>query len=154
MDTVDDRVPDELFGAFLDRMPQVCVELVVETEAGVLLCKRETKPRLWFWPGARLYKGERLAAAAHRVADEELGTDVALRERLGVHAHFWAESETPEGVSRHTVNVVYRAAPATDAFEIDLDEQHSAYRFLAEPEPGLHEYVREYLDTYDLLAAS
>ena len=95
-----------------------------------------------------------LAAAAHRVADEELGTDVALRERLGVHAHFWAESETPEGVSRHTVNVVYRAAPATDAFEIDLDEQHSAYRFLAEPEPGLHEYVREYLDTYDLLAAS
>jgi colanic acid biosynthesis protein WcaH len=153
MEINDSRVPDELYGEFLDAMPQVCVELVVETDAGVLLCKRETKPCVWFWPGSRLYKGERLDEAAHRVAEAELGIDVQLRERLGVHSHFWDETETNEGVSRHTVNVVYRAVPDGE-FEIELDEQHSEYRFLTEPEPRLHEYVRKYLETYDLLGES
>jgi len=181
MEINDSRVPDDLFGEFLDRMPQVCVELVVETAAGILVCKRETKPRVWFWPGSRLYKGERLDGAAHRVAADELGIDIRPRERLGVHTHtggckfvkifdpawgrnasvfyshqyhFWDETETPEGVSRHTVNIVFLAAPAADEFEIELDEQHSEYRFLTETEPGLHEYVREYIDTYGLVEAS
>jgi colanic acid biosynthesis protein WcaH len=154
MEINDSRIPDDLFGEFLERMPQVCVELVVETDAGVLLCKRETKPRVWFWPGSRLYKGEHLDEAAHRVAEAELGIDVRLREQLGVHTHFWDETETSEGVSRHTVNIVFLAVPAADEFDIELDEQHSEYRFLTEAEPELHEYVREYIDTYGLVEES
>lgn len=152
MDVHDTRIPDDRFERFLDEMPQVCVELVLETESGFLVGRRTTKPRVWFWPGSRLYKGERLTDAAHRVAAEELGIDVTLHERLGVHSHFWEPSQTAEGVSRHTVNVVYRASPRQDTDEIELDKQHSDYRFLTEAEPDLHEYVREYLTTYDLLA--
>lgn len=151
METRDRYVPDDRFRAFLEAMPQVCVEVVLQTDDGVLLCKRTTKPEEWFWPGSRLYKGEELDAAAHRVAREELGIDVTLSERLGVHAHFWSPEQTEEGVSRHTVNVVYLATPASASFEIELDDQHTAHRFVTESDPDLHEYVREYLSEYDLV---
>lgn len=150
----DDHLPDGEYRAFLESMPQVCVEVVLETDAGVLLAKRENEPRVWFWPGSRLYKGEELDDAARRVAREELGIEVTLEERLGVHAHFWKAEETDEGVSRHTVNVVYRASPRREDYEIALDEQHSEYRFLAESDPGLHEYVREYLTVHDLVSVT
>jgi len=147
---IDDRyVPDGLFTEFLDQMPQVCVEVILETEDGVLLCKRETKPRVWFWPGSRLYKGEQLESAANRVAREELGIEVRVLEQLGVQEHFWEVHETNEGVSRHTVNIVYRVSPTNPDFTVDLDKQHSDYRFVSEIEPGLHEYVREYLLKYE-----
>jgi colanic acid biosynthesis protein WcaH len=152
MELHDSYVPDEQFTAFLETMPQVCVELVLETEAGILVGKRTGKPRVWFWPGGRLYKGERLDDAAHRIAAEELGIDVSLEERLGVQAHFWDPEAVDEAVSRHTVNVVYRATPASAAYDIELDDQHEAYRFLTELEPDLHEYVREYLTSYELLS--
>ena len=38
----------------------MCIEVVLEADAGVLLAKREIEPRVWFWPGSRLYKGEEL----------------------------------------------------------------------------------------------
>ena len=36
-------------------------------------------------------------------------------------------------------------------YEIALDDQHSAYRFVSAVEPGLHEYVRLYLRDNDLV---
>lgn len=151
MDVQDTYVADDVFTQFLEHMPQVCVEIVLETGDGILLCKRTNKPRVWFWPGGRLFKGEELADAAHRVAADELGIDISLIGQLGVHSHFWEPAETNEGVSRHTVNILFHARPKFDDFDITLDEQHSEYRFLAERDSELHPYVREYLTTYELL---
>lgn len=150
MEIHDQFVPDDDFRRFLETMPQVCVEVVLETASGVLLAKRENEPRVWFWPGSRLYKGEALPAAARRVGREELGIEIDVDERLGVHAHFWDADQTPEGVSRHTVNVVYRASPAHADFEIELDDQHSDYQFVSRPDPAAHEYVRQYFAEHDL----
>lgn len=149
MEINDQYVPEDVFTTFLDQMPQVCVELLLDTADGVLLCKRETKPRVWFWPGSRMYKGERLETAAHHVAHEELGVEVIVDERLGVHEHFWEPHETSEGVSRHTVNIVYHATPADAEFTITLDEQHSEYRFVSDADPEYHEYVQQYLRAYE-----
>ncbi len=151
MDVHDEFVPEDLFSAFVARMPQVCVELILETSEGILLAKRAAEPRTWFWPGGRLYKGERLDDAAHRVAREELGIDVRLRDRYGPYAHFWEASAVDGSPSRHTVNIVYHVAPAADDMEVALDEQHTDYRFVTELEPDLHPYVRRYLDDHDLL---
>lgn len=151
MEIHDSYVPEDRFRAFLETMPQPCVEVVLETADGILLCKRAIKPEEWFWPGSRLYKGEQLEAAAHRVAQDELGIDIRLAEQLGVHSHFWSPEQIEEEVSRHTVNVVYLAIPASSSFEIELDDQHTAYRFVTESNPEFHEYVREYLTEYDLV---
>ncbi len=153
MDVHDAFVPEELFGAFIAEMPQVCVELVLETDDGVLVARRSNPPAKgrWFWPGSRLYKGEELEAAARRVGREELGVAVAVEEQLGVAAHFWDETRVPSAASRHTVNIVFRGRLLDAPAEIVLDDQHESYRFLSAREPGLHEYVTQYLDEFALV---
>lgn len=143
----DEFIPAQEYARIQRRVPEACVEVFLERDGGVLLVRRTNEPAKdeWFWPGTRLYKGETLEAAAHRVAREELGLEVNVTGRLGVYSHFW-DTSAVEGVdSRHTVNVVFRATPVEDDVEITLDDQHDAYRFAEKLDPGLHEYVRRYL---------
>lgn len=151
MDVHDEYVPEEQFSQFVSRMPQVCVELIFESEDGILVAKRDIDPSIWFWPGSRLYKSEELDDAAHRIAEEELGVEVRIRDEYGPYAHFWEESSVAGSPSRHTVNVVFHVEPVRTEYEISLDDQHSEYRFLTEVEDDLHEYVRHYLEDNDLL---
>lgn len=149
----DEHIPEELYGKFLSRMPQVSIELFLERDGEVLLARRNNEPLKgeWFWPGSRLRKGEELEEAAHRVAREELGIEIELGEPLGVFEHFWEGCEV-EGVEElHTVNVVFRARPKVEPEEITLDEQHGDYRWVSEIEPGFHEYVERYLEESGLL---
>jgi len=150
MDLHDDYIPEGTFREFVARMPQVCVETVVERPDGsVLLARRTNEPVRgeWFWPGSRLYKGERLEDAARRVGREELGLDLVIGDRLGVYEHRW-ETSAP-GPSRHTINVVFRARAATEKLspaDVTLDDQHDAVRFVqpADVDESYHEYVRQY----------
>jgi len=150
MEVHDEHVPAEVYAEFVARMPQVCVEVVVETDDGVLLTKRTSEPARgeWFWPGSRLYKGEALDDAARRIAREELGLDVGVVERFGVYAHCWETSA--EGPSRHTVNVVFRVRPRGSA-DVTLDDQHSDYRYVDAVEQDLHEHVCRYLRDAEFL---
>ena len=147
------HVPEETYADFIEHFPTVCVEVVLAHDGGVLVAKRANEPVRgeWFWPGSRLYKGEELEDAARRVAREELGIEVELDEQLGVHAHFWDESDVVGSPSRHTVNVVFLATPVEEAPTIELDDQHTEYRWLTEADPDLHEYVRLYLEEHNLL---
>lgn len=117
-------------------MPQVCVELLFGTADGMLLAKRTAHPTIWFWPGSRLHKGERLAEAAHRVAREELSASVNVEGRYGPYARFWDDSVAEGSPSRHTVNVVFDGGPTTGEYEIQLGEQHSAYQFVCKTVTG------------------
>lgn len=80
---------------------------------------------------------------------EELGLDISVRNRLGVEEHFWDEASMEGVETRHTVNVVFEVSP-TGGLEVSLDEQHDDWRLLQEPDPDLHEYVRRYVERYDL----
>ncbi|WP_265110761.1 NUDIX domain-containing protein [Halosolutus halophilus] len=153
MEVHNDRIPDELFSEFITQMPEVCVETVVENDGEILLAKRTNKPVQgeWFWPGGRLYKGERFEDAAHRIATEELGIDVNILDQIGVYAHFWDTSAEENNPSRHTVNVVYHVSPIDDSPSISLDQQHSEIQWISEIEDDLHEYVKLYLKDSNLL---
>jgi colanic acid biosynthesis protein WcaH len=155
MDVQDAYIPEAEFATCLRHMPQPCVDLIVEYDGGILVARRENEPASgeWFWPGGRLYKGERLDEAVHRVAREELSLDVELVERLGVSEHFWDRSSVAGVDSRHTIPIVYRVRPDPPGQAIDLDEQHSDSRVLRSRPEGdqLNEYVREYIDRFDLL---
>ncbi|WP_340101660.1 NUDIX domain-containing protein [Salinibaculum salinum] len=152
MDVHDEFIPEETFGDCLAHLPQVCVEVVVSHDDGVVLARRTNEPAAgeWFWPGGRLYKGEQLTAAAERIAREELDISVSVERRLGVHAHFWDTASVAGADSRHTVNVVFLVTPAGD-LNITLDSQHDEWRVVRSPDPSLHDYVSEYITTYNLL---
>lgn len=152
MDVDSEPIPEATFADCLARLPQVCIEVVVVDDGGVLLARRTNSPAAgeWFWPGGRLYKGERLEAGARRVAREELGLEVTVRRRLGVQEHFWDEASVGDVGTRHTVNVVFEVSP-TGGLDVSLDDQHDGWRLLAEPDPDLHEYVCRYVERYDLL---
>lgn len=152
MDIHDEFVPEETFGDCLATMPQVCVEVVVAHDGGVVLARRTNEPAAgeWFWPGGRLYKGEQLDAAAERIAREELGLAVDIDRQLGVHAHFWDTASVPGADSRHTVNVVFLISPAAE-FDISLDDQHDEWRVVRSLDESAHEYVTEYVDAHDLI---
>lgn len=152
MEVHDEYLPADQYAEFLATMPEPCVDVVVEHEGRVLVCRRENEPAKgeWFWPGSRLFKGEALPAAARRVASEELGLAVADVEQLGANAHYWETSEQSADVSRHTVVVVHRVTPADEDPEPELDEQHSDYRWLSGPDADLHEYVNRYFERFDV----
>jgi colanic acid biosynthesis protein WcaH len=152
MDVHDEFIPESTFGDCLSHLPQVCVEVVVAHDGGVVLARRTNDPvqGRWFWPGGRLFKGERLDDAAERIAREELGLSVTVDRRLGVHEHFWDTASVDGAESRHTVNVVYLVAP-TDDLDITLDSQHDDWELCHNVDNTYHEYVSEYVETYDLL---
>ncbi len=152
MDVHDEYIPEETFGACLSSLPQVCVEVVVAHDDGILLARRTNEPARdeWFWPGGRLYKGERIDEATKRVAREELGLRVTIERRLGVHEHFWDSASVDGADSRHTVNVVSLVSPAGE-FDITLDSQHDDWQLVENADERFHPYVTEYLETYDLL---
>lgn len=152
MQVHDEYIEDEMFSAFVRHMPQCCVEIVVQTDEGVLLAKRTNKPveGEWFWPGSRLLKGEPVEDAAHRIADEELGLDIEILEELGVTEHRWETSAEAGEPSRHTVNVIFLVEPATPSYTIDLDDQHTATKFVTMVDDTYHQYVQHYMTTFDL----
>lgn len=152
MEVHDERLPETKYTEFVAAMPEACVDVVVQHEGRVLVGRRENEPARgeWFWPGSRLFKGEALAAAVHRVAEEELGLKVTVAEQLGANAHRWDTSEQSADVGRHTVVVVYLATPTDDDPIPRLDGQHSASRWLEGPDPSLHEYVNRYFERWDL----
>ncbi len=147
METDDERIPEDLYSEFLSRLPQVSVELFLENDGEVLLCRRNNRPQKgeWFWPGSRLRKGEELREAARRVAEEELGIEIEIKDFLGVYSHFWEESAF-EGVDTlHTVNVVFHVVPEGDPEDITLDGQHGDFEFFSEIRPEFHEHVKKYM---------
>jgi colanic acid biosynthesis protein WcaH len=145
-------IPADEFETSLRYAPQVCVDLVVAHDGGVLLARRTNQPARgeWFWPGGRLRKGEELSAAVDRITSAELGLDVRVREQLGAAEHHWDVSSVDGVESRHTVPIVYAVEPAGE-FSVTLDDQHDEWRILREREDDLHEYVTAYLDRWELL---
>ncbi|MEF8853298.1 MAG: NUDIX domain-containing protein [Haloarculaceae archaeon] len=152
MDLHDEFVPEATFGACLDVLPQVCVEVLLERDDGVLVARRTNQPARgeWFWPGSRLYKGERLDAAARRIGREELGVAVELVDRVGVYSHFWDTSSVAGADSRHTVNVAYHVRQRDPDATLALDDQHDAHRFATADDPDLHDYCYQYFEDLDL----
>lgn len=142
----DEYIPEERFKSFLQIMPQVSVELLVERNQEVLLVKRENEPAKgeWFIPGARLYKGETFKQAVSRIARKELSIEVELIDRLGVYNHFWESGDLPDVKQTHTVNIVHHVRP-NDKNVIDLDSQHSEYRYSDGTDLDLHPYINQYL---------
>src|SRR5688572_13575809 len=83
------------------RNPYPTVDVVVETEGGIVLIERRNEPRGWALPGGFIDYGERVEDAARREVKEETGLDVELVRLLGVY------SDPLRDPRHHTMSVAY-----------------------------------------------
>lgn len=143
-------IPDEEWKTIVEHVPIVSVDLVVECPDGIVLGRRTNEPAKgeWFVPGGRVQKGETLEEAVHRVATEELGTEVELRDELGAFEHFYETSEV--GCPKHYVAHGYHVWSEKTTF--DSDGQHDGVSVFEELPMDLHQYVEKYLSAAGISA--
>jgi 8-oxo-dGTP diphosphatase len=68
------------------KTPLATVDIVIESDEGIVLVRRRNPPLGWALPGGFVDRGESVAQAARREAKEETGLDVELTELLGVYS--------------------------------------------------------------------
>ena len=141
------RVPSDIWTTVVSNVPIPSVDLVVRTNQGVILARRQNEPAKgeWFVPGGRIQKGESLEEAVHRVAREELGVDVVIEEELGAYDHRYETADVEDVGGKHYVAHGYVVRPESDI--LNLDKQHSeAKYFNLDTLPSVHSNVMAYLE--------
>lgn len=142
------RIPADQWRTIVEHAPIVSVDLVVEHDGGVLLGRRQNEPAKgeWFLPGGRVLKNEARKRAVHRVAEEELGASVEIRDCLGTAEHFYESADVPGVDSKHYLSTGYRCTFTDADPALGGDDQHSDFRVFEPPYPDLHEYVAAYVE--------
>lgn len=147
-----DWVSGDDWKTVVSNVPIVSVDLVVLSPEGIVFGYRTNEPAAdqWFVPGGRVHKGERLEEAVHRVAHEELGVDIEIRERLGVYEHLYETADVDAAGGKHYVPIGF--VVETDETEFNTDGQHGQIHVFPRDElPELHDYVEAYLRDGGLL---
>jgi 8-oxo-dGTP diphosphatase len=86
------------------RNPFPTVDIIIETEGGIVLIYRKNPPFGWALPGGFVDYGESLETAARREAKEETSLDVNLLYQLGAY------SDPARDPRHHTISVVFVAS--------------------------------------------
>lgn len=110
------------------RNPFLTVDIIIETEGGVVLIKRKNPPFGWAIPGGFVDYGESLEQAAKREAKEETRLDVRLVEQ------FHSYSEPGRDPRFHTVSVVFLAQASGKPEAADDAKEASVFGTLDLPE--------------------
>ena len=78
-------LPQAEYESIYARVPRLTVEVVIASESGVLLTRRDAGPcqGLWHIPGGTVRFGEPLTSAVRRVARQELDLEVTAEGLLG-----------------------------------------------------------------------
>ena len=80
------KLPYKTFKTIYSKVPRLCVEVVLQTQGGVILTKRSIPPEQgkWHIPGGTVLMNENIEQAVKRVAFEELGVKVTIEKLLGI----------------------------------------------------------------------
>jgi colanic acid biosynthesis protein WcaH len=142
-----------IFSKIVEFAPLISIDLVVENDVGeTLLGCRNNPPaqEMWFVPGGRVYKGERLGEALTRLFRDELAIqDHSIQPRfLGVYEHIYDENVFGDpGFGTHYVVLAHRLMLDLQIDDLPL-EQHGSYRWWSKSEllrsKDVHAYTKAY----------
>jgi ADP-ribose pyrophosphatase YjhB (NUDIX family) len=102
------------------RNPLPTVDLIIESDDGIILIKRKNPPDGWALPGGFVEYGESIESASIREAREETGLDVELARQ------FHTYSDPKRDPRHHTITTVFvarahgRPLAGDDAKEIGI----------------------------------
>ncbi len=130
------RLPKDDFLTVIKLAPLVSVDLVLKNSAGdILMGKRVNEPArgTLFVPGGVIRKGETVASALTRIAEDELGTPLSITEGrlMGVFDHHYdANFAEAPGVTTCYVVIAYEFQLAPEELQLP-DDQHSSWEWVA-----------------------
>lgn len=122
------------------RNPVPTVDVIIETEGGIVLIRRRNPPLGWALPGGFVEYGESLESAALREALEETGLRVKLVEQ------FHTYSDPSRDPRMHTISTVF-ISTAQGILEAGDDAAEAAV-FTRENLPTLAFDHQEIIDDY------
>jgi ADP-ribose pyrophosphatase YjhB (NUDIX family) len=139
--------PEE-FKSIYSQVPRLCVDLVVQSNEGILLTLRalETWNNQWHLPGGTVFVNEKLEDAVKRVAKDELGVSVAIDKVIGV---IECDSETKERGWGKSVSVAYLCY--LNSKEIKLNADASDAKFFKSAPENILEDQSKFLKSNGLL---
>lgn len=119
----------EEFRSIYSRVPRLCVDLVIQTEAGTLLTLRRNNGWInqWHFPGGTVYYGQSIEETIHRVAQEELGVDVEVIKFL---KYIEFPSEIKERGYGQSISLAFLCKPLST--DIKICEEASSFGFFKE----------------------
>jgi colanic acid biosynthesis protein WcaH len=105
----DKKLTKEAFDEIYRQVPRLCVEAIIIIPQGIILTKRLIPPCVGMWhiPGGTVYLGEKLEDAVKRVADDELGIDINIKNRIGIIQYL----KLCEDNSRHAIGIAFLCEP-------------------------------------------
>ncbi|MDZ7891338.1 MAG: NUDIX domain-containing protein [Rhodoferax sp.] len=148
----------DVFLGVVDAAPLVAMDMVVvRGGTEILLGLRNNRPAqgYWFVPGGRIRKNEPMQAALARVAQDELGLQLAALpvppRHIGAFEHFYTDCFTGDnGVSTHYVVMGNLIALPAGTELAAADAQHSALRWWplaqAQASEQVHRFTKDYVD--------
>lgn len=147
MKPVTKLIPRALYRKIHQVLPIVTVDLVVKNGGDFLLVKRKNNPKanVWYFPGGRVLKGERLKETAKRKLKEETGISGKNLKLLGVHDHFYnPEASYFKGFASHVVAVVFEVEVGRKA-RVVLDAQSSDFKWFRKIKANSDYYLKKFL---------
>ncbi|MBM9613023.1 NUDIX hydrolase [Desulfobulbus rhabdoformis] len=111
------------------RNPTPTVDIIIETEGGIVLIERKNPPYGWAIPGGFVDYGESYENAAQREAKEETGLEVELIRQLHTY------SDPKRDARQHTASTVFIATASGKP--VAADDAQKADIFFADTLPSL-----------------
>ena len=120
-------IPDDLYKKFIENLPILCVDIVIQGSNGsILLIKRNNEPLKgeWWVLGGRIQHGESAIGAAKRKVFEEVGIKLDSVEFIGYYEDEYEKNVFQNKCSYHTLSLVFMANVESE-IKISLDKHHS-----------------------------
>lgn len=146
------RLGLDTFKTVVESTPLVSIDLVVRNQQGmILLGERTNRPAqgYWFVPGGRILKDETFKSAFKRLANVELGVDLALDDAqfLGLYEHHYEDNFSGVSFSTHYVVLGYEVILNIETSDLPK-EQHVDYRWWSVEEllgfSSVHQNTKDY----------
>ena len=118
------------------RNPVPTVDIIIETDGGIVLIERRNPPHGWAIPGGFLDWGETVEACAVREAREETGLDVRLSSL------FYVYSDPRRDPRQHTITTVFVASASGSPVAADDARNAGVFTEDALPAPLAFDHAR------------
>lgn len=134
-------IPEIEYKLILQKIPILCVDLLIISEKKCLLLKRDNEPvkgQYWF-PGGRVNKLESIENASIRKAKEETNLECDFIKILTIEETVFKKNENML-TDIHTVNICCLMTPI-DISLLKIDKFHNNYKWVDKPDVNLHKSV-------------